>query len=487
MKFFGLNITRTKPPKPQTKYIALRNYDAAKNSDLLFNYNGGNSSADALLSGNLSKIRNRSRDLARNNEYVKKFKRMVSSNIIGPNGIALQNKAKNKNGGQDKKTNDIIETAWWKWGEKGNCDVTGKYSFRALCSAIAANVCIDGEVLVRKIKTSDGLKLQLIEADHLPEHFNDTHKNIKMGIEFDAYGKPIAYHIAKFHPSDLISTAQNEYVRIPSDEIIHVFLPDRISQTRGVPWVHAAVTKLKMINGYEEAELVAARLSAAKGGFYISPAAEDYIGDDTADNGDPIQEVTPGMLEKLPAGWDFKPFDPNHPTTAFAEFEKAVLRGIASGLDVSYAYLTNDLESYNFSSIRAGVLDEREAWMNLQSWFIEEFLNDVYKEWLKMALLTKAVPFALNRFDDLCAPFWMPRRWAWVDPQKDITANILALKAGLKAPSQVASEMGYDLEEVYEAIKRDQDMRESMGIQTASDAELLLLLANINKGDGKNG
>ncbi|MDR2100113.1 MAG: phage portal protein [Campylobacteraceae bacterium] len=482
---------RPAPTQKTVHAVKVRNYDAGKESDLLFNWSGGKSSADVLIMINLSKVRARSRDLVRNNDYVKKFKRMVGSNIIGPNGIMFQSKVVKSDGTQDKEANDTIENAFWEWSKKGNCDVSGKYSFRSLCTAVVSNTAIDGEVIIRKIRANDnyfGFKLQLIEADHLNENLNDYKRNIKMGIEYDIYGKPVAYHLTKYHPSETLYALQNEYIRIPANEILHIFLPDRISQARGMPWVHAAVTKLKMMGAYEEAELVSARVSASKGVFYTSPAGEDYIGDDTAPNGDAIDEITPGMAQKLPDGWDVKVVDPSHPNTAFAEFEKAVLRSIASGLDVSYAYLSNDLESYNFSSIRAGVLDEREAWMNLQSWFIEEFVNEVYKEWLQMALLTQAVPLPLSKFDELHKPFFMPRRWAWVDPQKDITANILAMKAGIKAPSMVASEMGYDLEDVYEAIKRDQDLREQMGITIANDVEIFQMLASIqgnNKGDNK--
>jgi lambda family phage portal protein len=468
-------------PKPQVRYVGLRNYDAAKTSDLYFNFSPAGGSADALLQGSLTRIRERSRDLARNNDYVKKFKRMVGTNIIGANGILFQSKVKDDNGKQDKSANDKIETAWWEWGKKGNCDVTGKYSFRKLCETIVTNAAIDGEVFIRKIKGVGhfGFALQLLEADHLNEGFSDAKRNIKMGIEFDAYGKPIAYHLYKYHPSDVTTAAKNESVRVPADEIVHVFLPDRISQTRGIPWTHAAVMKLKMIGGYEEAELVAARLGACKGVFFTKPAGENYVGDDTAENGDPIDEITPGMAQALPDGWDVHEFDPKHPMSTFSDFTKAMLRGVASGLDVSYAYLTNDLESFNYSSIRAGVLDERETWMNLQGWFIEEFMNDIYKEWLEMALLTQALALPFSKFGKFHAPFWMPRRWAWVDPQKDITANILAIKSGLKAPSMVAAEMGYDLEEVYEAIKRDDEMRKSLGITTIDDATLLQLLGSL--------
>ncbi|MCI0539082.1 MAG: phage portal protein [Verrucomicrobiales bacterium] len=71
-------------------------------------------------------------------------------------------------------------------------------------------------------------------------------------------------------------------------------------------------------------------------------------------------EVSPGQFETRPVGFEFQTFDPQHPTQAFPFFVKTFLRGIASGLGVSYNTLANELEGVNFSSIRAGVSDERE-------------------------------------------------------------------------------------------------------------------------------
>jgi capsid protein len=52
----------------------------------------------------------------------------------------------------------------------------------------------------------------------------------------------------------------------------------------------------------------------------------------------------PGSFEQLSAGMSISSWDPQHPVTAFSEFHKAVLRGIASSLGVSYAALASDLE-----------------------------------------------------------------------------------------------------------------------------------------------
>ena len=476
MKLFGFELKKATPQKQK------RNFNAASTSNLYASWIPSNNTANIDIKKDLKSIRNRSRELMRNDDYAKKFKRMIKSNVVGSQGIKLQNQAKDTNGNLDKKANDIIETAWKKWCKKGNCDVTGKYSFIDIMKMAMGTLAEDGEVLIRKVKGFDnefGFALQLLEADHLDEQYNDKDRNILMGIEYDKWNKPVAYHLHKTHPGNqTLTNRDTTRERIPADEINHLFLPLRISATRGVPWMHTAMTRMKMVNGYEEAELVGARLGASKAGFYTRNQADGEYGGDTVVGGTPVNEVTPGEFEILPEGWDFKSYDPQHPSTAFKDFMKVVLRGISSGLDVSYNTLANDLEGVNYSSLRSGVLEEREVWKDLQKWLAEHLLDDVFADWLDMALLTKTVPLPFFKYEKFNNPTWLPRGFAWVDPLKDMQSNILASKEGLKTHTQIASEMGQDIEELYQQLAKEKELRAKYGITTISEAELMQLIAS---------
>ena len=485
VKIFGFEIKRAKKTKKQK-----RHFDAATTKYSFSSWLVPQTSANVDIKRNLRTIRNRSRDLMRNDDYAKKFKRIVQRNVVG-SGIKLQNRAQDANGELDKYANDLIEKKWKKWCKKGNCDVTGKYSFVDIQKMVIGTMAEDGEVLIRKIKGFNnefGFALQLIEADHLDEKYNDPEKNIIMGIEFDDWGKPKAYHLFKEHPGNMeLGKSELERVRIPADEILHLFIPIRISAARGIPWIHTAMTRMKIINGYEEAELTASRIAAAKGGFYVfQNGAEQYEGDYVDAEGNIVDEIEPGQINMLPKGVDFKPYDPQHPTTAFKDFMKAILRGIASGLDVSYNNLANDLESVNYSSLRAGALEEREVWKELQKWLIEHLLDDVFANWLEMALLKGVINLPYSKYKKFNNPKWMPRGFAWVDPLKDMQANILAVKEGLKTHSQIAAEMGMDLEELYQQIAREKELRKKYGITTLSDAQILEMLENIKDKELQN-
>lgn len=460
------------------KQIQKRSYSAANIGRLFATWGTTSYSADSELRTSLKAIRARSREMAINDDYAKKFIRMVETNVVGKNGIVLQSQVLSASGKTaDEGARANIEQGWKEWTKRGSCDVTGKYTFRDIQKLVISSVARDGEVLVRKVKGYDnpfGYALQLIEADHLDENYNDVLANgnhVKMGVEYNVWNRPVAYHIYPVHPGD-VAFGHNfaERMRIPADEIMHIFVDERISQSRGVPWMHAALARLKMLNSYEEAELVAARIGAAKMGFFTSEGGEQYQGDDTED-GNPVMEVEPGVFEVLPKGFNFQMFDPQHPTTAFQPFLKALLRGIASGLNVSYHQLANDLDAANYSSLRGGEIEVRDAWRDIQCFMIEHFLIEVFEDWLRMALLTGAVNLPLSKFDKFKAAKWQPRGWQWVDPQKDLASRTDAIDNMLETRQDVAAEQGKDLEEIFRQLAYEQELAKRYGLTLSNGGQ----------------
>lgn len=175
-------------------------------------------------------------------------------------------------------------------------------------------------------------------------------------------------------------------------------------------------------------------------------------------------EAEPGTFEQLPAGMSFQEFDPSHPTTAFKDFEKAMLRGIASGLNVSYASLSNDLESVNYSSIRQGSLDERDHWRSSQRWLIDHFCRPIYLAWLEEALARQAVPLPVRKRDKWQSVEFHPRGWQWIDPQKEVAANVEAVKNGFKSLADVMAEQGRDGEDTLNRLAIEKEMAQGLGL-----------------------
>jgi lambda family phage portal protein len=432
---------RSAAPPPTGKRL----FAAANASRLTSSWSTTPTTINQDLQRGLRSLRARSRDLSRNNDYVRNFVRLCSRNIVGPDGFSLQPQAKKPDGKHDKADNAAISEAFWRWAKLGQCDVTGKHSFLTLQRLIVETLAKDGECLIRRVKGRGdfGYQLQLLDVGLLDETLNSdvVGKRIVMGVEIDDWGKPIAYHLKQ------ANRMAGDRLRIAADEIWHLFLPLEIDQSRGVPWTTTGMLRLNMLAGYEEAAVTAARVGAAKMGFFTQ---------DEASSGGPalgaydeaaqavITDAEPGTFETLPAGMKFESFNPDYPHALYAEFTKACLRGIGAGLGVSYNSLTGDLENVNYSSIRAGVIDERDEWMAMQGWLIEVFLAPLYSEWLPMAMLSGQLKLPMAKLAKFDNARWQGRRWQWVDPLRDAKAEIELLNAGLATRSDLLSARGID-------------------------------------------
>jgi lambda family phage portal protein len=225
--------------------------------------------------------------------------------------------------------------------------------------------------------------------------------------------------------------------------------------------------------GYSEAELVAARTASAKMGF-ITSDGEDAGPDPNEDNTDDVDrlmDASPGAIEELEPGQDFKQWDPQHPAGNFEPFKNAIMREIAMGLDVAAASLSGDLSRVNYSSIRTGVLDERDTWRELQRFASERFYDPNYRAWVPMAQLTGALALEghASRWFDI---EWRPRGWAWVDPLKDGQANVLEVDNGFNSRTRVLAENGLDFEDVLAELAYEQEAAEKVGVVFPGIAKL---------------
>ena len=467
MKLFDLFKSKRK--------VSKRHYQGVNAGRLFADFNTSSNSPDAEIRFALKTLRNRCRDLERNNEYARRFIHLLKTNVVGEKGVSTQVKAKNSDGTFDRIGNLIIEGQWAAWGKLGNCTVDGRMSWSDAQKFFVQSLARDGEVLIRKINTQSskwGFQIEFLEPDLIDELKNEILPNgaqIRMGVEIDKYYKPVAYHLLTNHPGDYQLYPQTrQTIRVPADRIIHVFIGERAQQTRGVPMMSTAISSLKMLHGYREAELVAARVGASKMGFFTSPTGNEFPADDIENLHTPIMSAEPGTFHQLPDGMDFKQFDPSHPTTAFADFEKAILRGIASGLGVSYTSLANDLEGVSYSSIRQGALEDRDFYKTLQQFMIQHFVEPVFREWLAMAMTTQALNLPINKFDKFADSVeFRARGFAWVDPQKEINAAVIAMQNGIMSMQDVANQYGRDIEDTFEQVAMENELAKEYGITLA--------------------
>ena len=74
----------------------------------------------------------------------------------------------------------------------------------------------------------------------------------------------------------------------------------------------------------------------------------------------------------------------------------------------------------------------------------------------------------IDKFDKFySASQFRPRGFQWVDPQKEISAHVVALSNGLISMQDVANIYGRDVEEVFAQIARDKQLAEQFGLKLA--------------------
>jgi len=426
-------------------------------------------------------LRSNSRRLANNNPYMKRYLRALGSHVVGPNGFTLQSSYETRSGSRRDPYASKNEEAFARWGKKGTATVCGRFSWLDAQRLFVRTMALDGECFVRIVRGARnefGLALQFLDADLLDHTYTveagQGSNAVVMGVEIDTYNRPVAYHFTD-PGSSRVNYPRGKRVRISAADIIHGFDPERALQTRGVPWAASVMYLISMLGHYWEAEVAAARHESERIAFIKSPNGVLEEGDEDSENYTPgvdpllaarqMPSSTGIYYQGVPAGTDIEIPDAKHPTTAFADFSKAMLKGIASGLGVSYAALSSDLTEVSFSSIRTGTLEDREYYRELQGLVIETFCERVYREFIYMAVLKGALTMPAGAtFERFAAHVWEPRGWDWVDPKNDAAAKIEAINNCLDTRQRILAERGLNFDDVVAQLAKETEAIKAAGI-----------------------
>lgn len=467
-----------------------RGYAAAGVGRTLADWIASTTSQDSETKSSLRLLRNRARQMERDNDYVRNALRIITNNVIGT-GVNMQAQIRGRRGpgagNLSTDQNSFVEQEWKKWKRADSCHAAGTMSFSEIERLVVRSVARDGEVFIRLIPQRFGrskvpFALELIEPDQLDESFSGVATNgneIRMGVEIDRWQRPVAYHFYTQHPGDLDAggrqgTGQRR-IRVPADEVIHLFVADRVGQTRGVPWFATALIRLRHMSGYEEAEVIAARASACQMGFIESPDLDhEYDQGDMADY-DRVEDFEPGKIKSLAPGEKFTSHNPTRPSGLLDPFMRYMLRGVASGLGVSYESLSRDYSQSNYSSSRLALLDDRDTWKVLQGWIIERFHQRVHERFIAMGVLGGVFNFPGYELDAerYTTPRWIPRGWSWIDPSKEVTATKAAVRAGFMTMADAVAQAGGDFEELVSARVRELELCEANDLVFDTDPKVL--------------
>ena len=464
----------------------IRAYQGALVSRLTSDWMSSQLSADAEIRNSLRKLRDRSRELVRNNPYARQAKRTTQINIVGT-GMKFQSLVVQQRGGKrDQRVNNIIEEAWSEWTQADSCDCAGKYSFHQFEWLAAGALCESGEAIFRIVRKPFGnsevpLALQIIESDLLDEEYDgktlNKNNEWRNGVEVDEWGRALRYAILTKHPGDAYyldySANRKLHIFVPAEDIIHLFLPERPGQNRGVPWFHSVMADMHQLQGYEEAAVIRARAGASIMGFIQNDQGE-LIGDDV-ENHQRIQSFEPGTFRYLMPNESVTVPDIDYPSQQYEMFVKNKIRRFATGIGCSFETISKDFSETNYSSSRLSLLEDREHWKFCQKYIIDNFHYRIFKEWLDLAVLSGVIDFPdyASNSKRYCKPRWTPPAQHYVDPLKEIRAYREAEQAGYMTKSQVIAQTnGGDYDDIISEIAREQEVAKSLGVTLDKDLDL---------------
>jgi lambda family phage portal protein len=458
------SLEREKYRRAQT-LLQKRRYEGAAKGRRTDGWIANGTDANSEVFSGLTILRNRSRDLLRNNPYARAAQSAVVTSVVGDGIVGQIRETGNKEA-------EALALKWKDWCDSTDADADGVHNFFGIQALGKASAFESGEVLIRRIYPKSGeykhvpLKLQVLEADFLDLDKNEELSNggrIVQGVEFDKRGKIQAYWIFNTHPGSARGAIKSS--RFPAQDIAHVKRVERPGQVRAVPWLTPVMIPLNDLDGYQDAQLLKQKISACFTGFIRDTDANAY--GDTTDESTISDKFEPGALEVLPPGKDIEFANP--PSSGdYESFTRATLRKIASGVGITYESLTSDYSQSNFSSSR---MAERVFNKNVDSWrwnmIIPQLLDKVWDWFVEAAMLEGVTKnyYPIN---------WIPPKRELLNPKEDNEAAIMAIRGGLESWSEVIMARGKDPEEQLQRMANDNKRFDELKIVLDSDARKMM-------------
>lgn len=366
----------------------------------------------------------------------------------------------------DDATKAAVVKSFREWCDGADAD--GRTDFWGLQNVAGSEIVVTGEALLHLLTGPDGaLQIRVIPADRLDPA--DTRElpdgsRVIAGVQFDADGRRTGYHIRK---DDLTF----DTVFVPAADMLHVFKNRFAAQVRGISWFAPVLLTANELAQLEDAMLVGAKVSAMLMGFLVDlnatgpdPLADPNLGTqrDSIYSGG----LEPGTIKRLGFGQDIKFSSPQQVSTSI-DLAKLNIRQIAAGLGCPEFLVSGDLSQANYSSLRAGLVTFKRRLEQYQfQMLVPQMMNPIYRRWMLLEYLAGRLDlpgFEANPKAYLSAN-WAADPLDFVDPEKDVTAEIFAIGAGLKSRRQSISERGGSIEETDAEIAADNARAKALGL-----------------------
>ena len=436
-----------------------------------------NSTGDVHARRDAATLRAQARNLERNHDLVRGAINVQVRNVVGPRGISVEPTPRRADGSiHDEFARNLLKR-FREWSKRP--EVTWTMDWVEAQQMVCRSWLRDGEQFSQHVVgggaraphgTAVPYSLELLEADHCPLNHTPINTRINSGIEQNAWGRPVAYHLHKVHPGDDKPRPLEDLKRVPANRIIHLALRDRLSSLRGVSVLAPCITRFDDIKDYEEAERVAARISARIAAYIKRDSGMQWgpAEDEEHEQKDP--DLYPGaFITNMAPGEEIDTVNPNRPNTQLGEFREGQLRAAAAGMDISFSALARDYNG-TYSAQRQELVETWTAYEMLTARFVAHFVAPVWEQFVATVVAAGLVdvPDDVDLETLHVAEFRGPAM-PWIDPLKEAQGIRLTTRTGLKSLTQCISERGRRIQDVFDEIQRERELAGEMGIALEAD------------------
>lgn len=448
--------------------VERRRFDAAGSTPRTQGWLAPLTPPDAAEGTFLDRLRQRSRDLSRNNPWAAKAVRSIPAHLVG-SGIRAT--LTHPNAAVAKRAQEL----WDRWADSKDADADGRTNLYGLQRLAAREIVEAGECLARfrLRRQSDGLEVplqvQILEADHLDATKDNVvgfssssaaDRRRRQGVEFDARGRRVGYWLYPDHPGFGTYT-QSAFV--PASSVAHVYRVERAGQVRGIPWGAPCLLTLRDLGDWADATILRAKLAACFAAFVTTDQdAEDPDAEAATPTGKDVEELEPGLVEYLKPGQSVSFTNPPG-VEGMDSFPTLELQAVAVGYGVPVHVLTGNLKDVNFSSARIGNLDfDAELQAAREDWLVPQFLEPLAIAWLGQAVLAGLLPEGV-RFS------WTPPPAPLLEPKADLEAAKMRVRCGLSTLSEEQRRAGWRPRELLEEQAADWAAVDQLGLSFETD------------------
>jgi len=368
----------------------------------------------------------------------------------------------------DTALDDSLERLMRWWSNPYNCDVTSRFSLSKMIRLLEMRRVIDGDIFILKLR--DGT-LQVVEGDRvrtpdgggLPENLNQS--MLTHGVVTDNNGAPLSYCVCSRAKATDSGTAGGnfKYERLVSARnMYHFAYLDRFDQVRGVSPLAPAFNTLRDV--YEGFDYALAKLKVSQlFSLAIYRDKETALGEVSTSSEDGSgYEVDfgrgPAMLD-LDPGDRAEFLESKTPSTEFREFTQSMISVALKALDIPYSFYAENFT--NYSGSRQALL-QYELSAKIKRQDVIQLLDHLTNWRIKLWIQDGQLPADANyRWD------WIPQGVSWIDPMKEVSANLAAIGGRLTTRTRVLREQGIDFYEMADETKAEEDYLASLGLATS--------------------